>query len=104
MTLDGVSITEIQLDTQTVGEHTLVYIAIDEAGNQISATRNIVVYDPFTSTTELESQNMTATSTQESEVPASTGTTTQEQATGNSQPIPAIEPSAGTSTPETSEE
>ena len=104
MTLDGISITEVQLDTQTVGEHTLVYIAIDEAGNQISATRNIVVYDPFTSTTEPESQNMTVTSTQETDMPASTGTTTQEQVTENSQPIPTTEPSVGTSTPETSEE
>ena len=44
--VDGVDVSEVQIDTTVIGEHTIIYTAIDQAGNVGRATRKISVINP----------------------------------------------------------
>lgn len=47
---------ELVLDTSIAGEHTLTYVAVDQAGNIGTATRTINVVDPYAQTQEEQPQ------------------------------------------------
>ncbi|MDP3784687.1 MAG: DUF5011 domain-containing protein, partial [bacterium] len=46
VSVDGVEMTEVQIDTSAAGEHTIIYTATDQAGNTGTATRIVKVIDP----------------------------------------------------------
>ncbi|MEK9131954.1 MAG: immunoglobulin-like domain-containing protein, partial [Patescibacteria group bacterium] len=54
----GVTAEGDQIDTSVLGDHTVRYSAIDQAGNRAEATRTVTVFDPYaTSTTESATTN-----------------------------------------------
>jgi hypothetical protein len=44
--LDGEKVSQIQIDTTATSTYAVKYIALDPAGNSVSAERTIIVYDP----------------------------------------------------------
>jgi hypothetical protein len=58
ISVDGVEVREVQIDTSQAGEHSVVYSASDQAGNTASATRIVRVVEPNTA------QTTTASSTE----------------------------------------
>ncbi|MBI2108580.1 MAG: DUF5011 domain-containing protein [Parcubacteria group bacterium] len=90
VTVDGVSVSEIQINTSIAGEHTIVYTATDSAGNSTSATRTVIIEDP--NPPIQPPQEITATTTEEI---AATTETVSSTTTDTS----TVSPESGTSTP-----
>ena len=45
LTVDGVEMLEVSVDTSVAGEHTIIYSATDQAGNVGTTTRQVNVID-----------------------------------------------------------
>ena len=72
ITVNGNTVTEIQIDTSVAGEQVIVYTATDSAGNSTSATRTVIIEDPNAPVEEepIVQEETTTTPEENIEIPA----------------------------------
>jgi hypothetical protein len=81
---DGIEVPYVTIDTSAAGEYSVTYTAKDQAGNEASATRTIIVYDPFAPVSDIASTTASTTQQEAPQASAISDTATSSNASSTS--------------------